>query len=152
MADIEPDLAEKIVKFIENIPITVQSEILLFVLMYGCDIGTMETDDFLPKLKEHLLLADGMRRVSAVIRVTAALDYVLWRSCRSIRKAEITMQRSSEKLSKDIIDRFLASHPMRQRHYDSVFSEWTQLRSTLLSPESIEAYEDNLLKPPFLKR
>jgi hypothetical protein len=43
------DIAEAIVHFLESLPATIRTEILLFVMMYALDRDSMETEIFLPR-------------------------------------------------------------------------------------------------------
>ena len=57
------DIAEVIVHFIESLPATIRTEILLFVMMYALDRDSMETEIFLPTIRDELTKTGGMKRM-----------------------------------------------------------------------------------------
>jgi hypothetical protein len=147
----QPDLAFEILKFIEALPTTIQADVLIFVLMYGLDQSSMEIETFLPHILGALTKTGGLKRFSATIRVIAALDYVLARSVEKIRSAKVLIE-SAKGLKQDIVDRFSAGQPLRQRHYDIALADWTRLRTTLLDQRGLSDYEDRLVTPRLAKR
>jgi hypothetical protein len=146
-----PDLANEIVGFIEALPITIRTDILYFVMMYALDEAPSEHHTFLPRIQDALTKTGGMKRMSATLRVAAALDYILARSVEKIRSAKNIIA-SAKGLSPDIVDRFSAGQPLRQKHYDIAFADWTQLRKTLITQQGLSDYEDNLLMPRLVKQ
>jgi hypothetical protein len=146
-----PDLAEEIIRFIESMPTTIRADILVFVLMYAADEASMESETFLPKIRETLTKAGGMKRMGATLRTIAALDYLLPRAAKNIRRAKFLIENSPQ-LKQELVDRFSAGQPLRQRHYDVALANWKRLRTTLITHQSLSEYEDILLTPRHLKR
>lgn len=152
MPDDTPDLTEAVIEFLESIPATISGDTLLFVIVYGIneDPGS-EIDNFLPILRDKLRVRSGLSRMSVLIRVIAALDHVLWQSVASLASAKAVMQ-SAPGLRQEIVDRFLAGHPMRQRHAEQTLANWTRLRDNLLTRQNLGDYERSLLRPPRVAR
>jgi hypothetical protein len=150
LIDPTQDIAEAILRFIESLPATISTEILLFVMLYALDRDTIEAEIFLPTIRDELIKAGGMRRMSVTLRTVAALDHILFRSAQKIRTARIVMEQNASELSPEIVARFFASQPLSQRHHDKALEDWTKLRSTLITPQTLVDYEDNLLRPRFL--
>lgn len=146
-----PDLAEEIVRFLELLPTTISNEILMFVLMYAADEDLMDYETYLPMIRESLTKAAGTKKMGATLRTIAALDHILPRSAEKIRSAKVIMQNAS-KLNQETVDRFLAGHPLRQKHYDLALADWTKLRTTLLTRQNLSDYEDRLLAPRLVRR
>jgi hypothetical protein len=146
MDDIRPDVAETIFHFLEGLPTTIRPDILLFVMMYGLDICETNADVFLPNIREALLGTRGMKRMSATIRVVGATDHVLYRATVNIRRAKTTMEAAFSPGDSQR-ERFSAGQPLRKRHYDKAFADWTKLRTTLINREGLADYEDYLLRP-----
>lgn len=142
-----PDLAQEIVTFLESLPATISTEVLLFVMLYALDDDSSARDPstFLPKLREALVRTGGLKRMSATIRTVAAIDYVLARSAEKIRTAEVIMKSAS--LRQELRDRLLAGYPLRQKHYDKVLDDWRKIRTTRITHQDLSDYEDRLLMP-----
>ena len=141
------DIAEVIVHFIESLPATIRTEILLFIMMYALDRDTMETEIFLPTIRDELTKTGGMKRMGVTLRTVAALDHILLRSAQKTRTAKIAIEQNAAKLSPEIVDRFSARQPLSQKYLDRALRDWTKLRSTLITPQNLVDYEDILLRP-----
>jgi hypothetical protein len=150
--DSAQDLAKVIVHFIESLPVTIRTEILLFVMIYALDRDSMETEIFLPTIRDELTKTDGMKRMSVTLRTVAALDHILLRSAQKTRTAKIAIEQNAAKLSPEIVARFSARQPLNQRHLDRTLQDWTKLRATLITPQNLVDYEDILLRSQVLGR
>jgi len=146
MSEDDQDLAEIIARFVESLPSTISADVLVFVLMYAFDEDPRELAKFVPNIRDKLTKVGGMKRMSATLRTVASLDHILSRSATNIRRAKIEMQ-NAPLLRREIVERFLAGHPLRQKHYDKALADWSKLRATRISHQSLLDYEDNLLSP-----
>jgi len=70
------ELAEEIARFVEGLPATIQTDVC-YSYSYGLDEAPKEIEDFVPTVKSALTKSRGMKRMSATIRVAAALDFIL---------------------------------------------------------------------------
>jgi hypothetical protein len=152
VTDQTQDIAEVILHFVESLPPTIGNELLLFVMMYGLDRDSMETEIFIPTIRDELTKTGGMKRMSVTLRIVAALDYLLYRSEQKGRSSLRIVQQHADRLSPDIVARMEASHPLRQRHTEKALADWTKLRSTLITRETLMDYEDILLRRSALGR
>ena len=145
MSESRPELSEIIIGFLEALPATIKTEVFLFVLLYGFDIDPPLTDSqaFLPLILDNIRKTGGLKRMSATIRTVAALDYILWRSSDNIRNAESTIKDASQ-LNPELRAQLLTGYPMRRKHYDIALADWTKLRATQITPQSLSDYEDTL--------
>jgi hypothetical protein len=112
--------AEAIVHFIESLPTTIQTDILFFVMSYALDRDSMEKEIFLPTIRNELTKTGGPKRMSVILRTVAALDHILLRSAQQVRIAKIVIEQNASKPSPEIVARFSAGQPLRQRHFDRV--------------------------------
>jgi hypothetical protein len=150
--DSTQNIAEAIVHFIESLPSTIQTDILLFVMIYALDRDSTETAGFLPTIRNELTTTGGMKRMSVTLRTIAALDHILLRSAQKVRTAKLAIEQNADKLSPESVARFSARQPLNQRHLDRALEDWTKLRTTLITPQNLVDYEDILLRPPILVR
>lgn len=146
-----PDLAEEIVRFLEFLPTTISPDILIFVHMYAVDNDSMDSQTFLPIIRDTLTKTGGAKRMGATLRTIAALDHILPKSAERIRSAKAIMQ-NAPKLNQETVDRFLAGQPLRLKHSNLALADWTKLRTTLLTPQNLSDYEDRLLAPRLVRR
>ena len=79
-----PDLAEEIVRFLESLPTTISPEILSFRHMYAVDNDSMDSQTFLPIIRDTLTKTGGAKRMGATLRTIAALDHILPKSAERI--------------------------------------------------------------------
>jgi hypothetical protein len=144
------DIAQVIVHFVESLPTTISSSILLFVMMYALDRDSMEAETFVPSIRDALTKTGGMKRMSVTLRMVGALDYLLWRAEQKGRSSLLIMQQNADKLRPELLARLEASHPLSQRHTEKALADWMKLRSTAITREALSDYEDILLRPPIL--
>jgi hypothetical protein len=141
-----PDLAEEIVRFLESLPDTIRTEILYSTMMYANDEDSMETETYLPKIKNKLTKTGGLKRMSATIRAIGALDFILQRSVDQL----IDQPRFTDVLSEkrpDLADRMRAKYPLALKHTQAALSSWMNLRSNVLNHANLVRYEGNLQLP-----
>jgi hypothetical protein len=146
------DIAKAILHFIESLPATIRTEILLFIMLYALDRDTMETEIFLPTIRDELTKTGGTKRMSVTLRTVAALDHILLRSVQKTRTAKIAIEQNAAKLSSEIVARFSARQPLSQKHLDRALRDWTKLRATLITAQNLVDYEDVLLRKAVLGR
>jgi hypothetical protein len=146
------DISEVILHFVESLPPTIKNDILLFVTIFAFDLDSMEVETFIPIIQDGLTKTGGLKRMSVILRIVAALDFVLYRSEQMGRSSLRAVQEIADKLPPDIVARMEASHPLRQRHTRKVLTDWTKLRSTLITRETLMDYEDTLLRKATLWR
>jgi hypothetical protein len=151
LSDKTQDIAEVILHFIESLPATIRTEILLFVMLYAFD-QYMEKEIFLPTIRDELTKSGGMKRMSVALRTIAALDHILLRAVQKTRLAKIAIEQNAAKLSPDIVARFLSRQPLSQKHLDIALQDWMKLRATLITAQTLVDYEDILLRIPTLGR
>jgi hypothetical protein len=73
-----PDLRDTLLKFLEDLPDTIRTEVLLLVVAYAVQPEPLpEEVDFLPSIREYLWQQNLVFAAGAVICVTAVLDHVL---------------------------------------------------------------------------
>jgi hypothetical protein len=90
--------------------------------------------------------------MSVALRTVAALDHILLRSVQKTRQAKIAIEQNAAKLSPDIVARVLSRQPLSQKHLDMALRDWTKLRATLITAQTLVDYEDILLRVPILGR
>jgi hypothetical protein len=145
-----PDLAEEIVHFLESLPDTIRTEILFSMMMYANDEDSMETETYLPKIKNELTKTGGLKRMSATIRAIGALDFILQRAVDQFIDQPRFAGVISEKRP-DLADRMRARQPLALKHAQAALSSWLNLRSTVLNYANLARYEDNLRLPRLLR-
>jgi hypothetical protein len=146
-----PDLASEIVGFLDSLPATISPEILMFVMLYALDDDTAIDDaaTFLPEIKQKLSGTSGMKRMSIIIRIIGALDYVLQRAVDKLVDIPNVVAVLSEKRP-DLADRISARQPLTLKHQQAALSSWKKLRTNLLTYANLSRYEDDLLMPRYL--
>jgi hypothetical protein len=137
-----PDIAEAIVKFVESLPSTISSNILVFVMVYALDLDTMEVDTFLPTIRDQLTKTGGMKRMSVTLRMVAALDFLL---CKRGRFSSQGLP-NLDKLRPELRARIEASQPLMRKHFEKALADWRKLRATRITHETLSDYEDILLR------
>jgi len=152
--DEPPDLAEAIIKFAESLPATIGRDILIFVLVYAADFTHVTADraTISAKLRDVLSVKDdGLAKMGAVLRFIGVFDFVLWRAARMARGAkQVNQQLATRMPEKNAmrLARVLAAEPLRTKHFERAWADWSRLRDNLLTPAMLGRYEHILLHPP----
>ena len=149
--DDPPDLAEAIIEFAESLPATIRADILCFVLIYGINFSdiTAEDSNLLPALKESLRMSDALSKMGTVLRFIGIFDHVLWRASRLAPLTKSKTQMLAAKMPakySSILERVMAAEPLRTKHFERAWSDWSRLRGSLLTPDMLVYYESSLLR------
>jgi hypothetical protein len=146
---IEPDFADAIYEFACKLPQTIRPDILAFVVVYATGKFN-EGDDVLLRLKTFLSpRMSGLSRFGATLCTIAALDYVLQRAASTTRQCRPMLHALAEQIPE--LDAVVLGHPFRERHFSQALDDWKKIRRDLITPQTLEDFEDRCLRPPILR-
>ncbi|OPJ96316.1 hypothetical protein [Serratia marcescens] len=128
--------------FLKNLPDTIRTEELMFVLLYGTGRAPFdESDNFLP-LVEQYLMRPGYPGVGAVICSMAIIDRRLNQSEEKLVKAEVDLKHLIRSYP-DFPQVGLLSLPLRKKHYSLALERWNDLKKGPLAEHNLMRYEGN---------
>jgi hypothetical protein len=146
---IDLDFAGKIYEFACNLPQTIRPDILAFVVVYATGKFN-EGDDALLRLKSFLPpRMSGLSRFGATLCTIAAFDYVLQRAASTARQCRPMLHAIAEQIPE--LDAVVLGHPLRERHFSQALDDWKKIRRDLITPQTLEDFEDRCLRPPTLR-
>jgi len=146
---IEPDFADTIYEFACKLPQTIRPDILVFVVVYATGKFN-EGDDMLLRLKTFLSpRMSGPSRFGATLCAIAALDYVLQRAASTARDCHPMLHTLAEQFPE--LGAVVLGHPLRARHFSQALDDWKEIRRDLITPQTLEDFEDKCLRPPTLR-
>ena len=125
------------------------AHILAFVVVYATGKFN-EGDDVLLRLKTFLSpRMSGLSRFGATLCTIAALDYVLQRAASTTRQCRPMLHALAEQIPE--LDAVVLGHPLRERHFSQALDDWKKIRRDLITPQTLEDFEDRCLRPPILR-
>lgn len=129
--------------FLKNLPDTIRTEELAFILLYGTGHCSPEESDNFISLIEQYLMRPGYRGVGAVICAMAIIDRRFGQSTEKLEKAQWTLKNLSNDMifSQDV----LSSLPLKKEHYSQAMERWKTLKEGPLAENNIRDYERNPL-------
>jgi hypothetical protein len=146
----QPDAV--LVDFLKSLPVSIRTEILIFVRCYGfgekfdADFVKLETNEFLPVIIGRIANeSDPFGKISVIIRVMAALDFSHWSSMAKFDPAESFLHYAkAEQLPQ--ADQMLAGLPLRRKHTEHALARWSKIRETQLTHQTLMDYQSSLLR------
>jgi len=146
----EPDdLRAVVVEFLLSLPTTIRTEMLLFVTMYTMDFdlpAAPEENDKFETLVRDYLMVPGIRGFGALLCVIAIIDYSLGALARKLPRAEADLK-AVERKHPDFPKESGLSFPLRRRHWEQARADWLKLRSTRLTAERLQDFDESLTVP-----
>ncbi len=141
------DARQVIYDFLAELPATIKTEELFFLLIY-CNRhpSPMDRDSFLAQA-EIYLKQPAMAGVGAVLCARAILDFRLASADQTLLKAE-RLIKNAMTTDPNLPDMGLLGMPLRRLHYAAALDKWKTLRSNQLNEKSIRDFENSLLNPP----
>jgi hypothetical protein len=152
MAD--PD--ETVANFLVKLPMTIRSDILVFVLAYCFEFRPSSAEELTEVLHRELTSFSGMRRFGAVLRVIAATEHILERAVvtaldnKADPTASVGLATISERLARHVETMTLGGE-LKLRHLEGALRVWSSLRAGALSPGPLRGFEDRCLNPQIVR-
>lgn len=135
-----------IYNFLAELPSTIQTEELFFILLYcGRKPSPLKRDEFLTQAEEYLKQPD-MAGIGAVLCSMAVIDYRLSNAEHTLIRAERLIKEAMTS-HPNLKDMGLLGMPLRRKHYAAALDKWKKLKSSQLSEQGIRDFEENLLNP-----
>jgi|SRR5580700_1107234 hypothetical protein len=151
------DIPQRIFNFVSSIPKTIMLDQLIFIVLYATGKYSTVTELFdsaspdeiksklLQELQDYLHQPDSIAKVGATLCVVGVIDHVISRSSKKIKSAGPMLKQIVLKYPK--FESISAQHPLRQRHTEKVLADWIALRSTTITAQTLQDFEDMCLDP-----
>jgi len=147
--DTEQNDPRKIIfSFLSELPQTIQTEALLFVIIYAIGVDLPNDTKEFPGVVRDYLIRLGIPAIGAVICTAAVIDHIFEGQIPRLDSAEAALKLLTDRDPKNLA--FQQSHlslPLRRRHWEQAFEKWNALRATKLAPQNLRAFADNHLIP-----
>ena len=149
--DDQLDLAEFIHEFLTGLPDTIRTEILVSVLIYGCDGEPGHPNELGEAIRKELLDRRGMRRLGAVLRVRAAVDFVL------MQRVTVTHRNQASPLTipshmqvseavRHSIETMQLRGPLMIRHLEDAQRRWNVFCEQHMNPLDLIEYQERIMR------
>ena len=149
MADTEESDPRKLIaSFLRDLPITIQTEMLLFVILYAVRIDPPNDKNDFENVVLNYLMTTGIDSISAVICAVAVIHHSLEGIVLKLDGAESAFRKMRDQYPHNrALQQAQLSLPMRQRHWEQALADWRNLRVTKLTPQKLRGFEDSQLTP-----
>lgn len=138
---------EIVAEFLASLPATVRNVVAAMVYGYVVRPECVNSDtDFVAELTDLLTRGKPLARRGILICVIASLDHSLigayyLREFREKSLADLARENASAETL-----RMEAQAPLNSRHFDDAWKRWKGLRESILTPQTLHAYERDMIE------